>query len=114
MSETNRPNNGYNRLKAKYAALEQERDHLQKDLDIANRVANDYKNERDQWEAKYAQADAAKQDAVDRFNRKQRDYEDVMQSFKIEAQNATYLLNHCPFWVRWIIARCLSNDANNR
>ena len=72
---------GYELLKEKYAALEKERD---------------------EWKAKWQQADAAKQDAVDKYNRLLTNYDDVIRALKIANQKLAFLLDHCQFWVRWL------------
>ena len=89
---------GYELLKEKYAKLEKERD---------------------EWKAKYVQADAAKQDAVDRYNRKQTDYATVTQAHsnalgKIDEQDLklAFLLDHCPFWVRWMYRKHFEKGGN--
>ena len=91
MSEK-RHKSGYELLKEKYAALEAERD---------------------EWKAKWQQADAAKQDTVDKYNRKQEDYDYIMRSFKIDEMRIAFLLDHCPFWVRWMYRNQFEKGEKN-
>ena len=86
MSEK-KPCNGYDRLKVKYAALERERDELKEKLteviNEKNSFADDCKRlykERDKWREEC-------QKCIDRD-----------KSLK---SRIAFLLDHCPFWVRW-------------
>ena len=100
---------GYDLLKEKYATLETKlakteaaRYNVFSELSQVIERVNELKKERDEWKAKWQQADAAKQDAVDKYNRKQEDYDYLMRSFKIDEMRIAFLLDHCTFWVRWL------------
>ena len=108
-TEKKKHKGGYELLKEKYAKLEAHAEELQKDLDFALEKA---KKERDEWKAKWQQADAAKQDAVDKYNRLLTNYDDVIRALKIANQKLAFLLDHCPFWVRWMYRKQFEKGGN--
>lgn len=86
---------GYVLLKEKYTALKAERDELQKDLDFALEKA---KKERDEWKEK---CNKWKSTAVTHLTNY--DMERYMR-YGLEEELA-FLLDHCPFLVRWLYKR---------
>lgn len=93
---------GYELLKEKLSKVEKERDELDAKLCRTEEAIDICEKERDGWKAKWRQAYAAKQDAVDKYNRLGTNYDDVLRALKIANQKLAFLLDHCPFWVRWM------------
>lgn len=115
-TEKKKHKGGYELLKEKYAALEKERDKLKEELSM--QIAPDFETfkrvekERDEWKAKWQRSDAAKQDAVDNYNRLRVTYGDVYRELNFMHQKLSFLLKHCPFWVRWMYRKQFEKGGN--
>lgn len=90
---------GYTLLKEKYAALEAKNERLQEKLtDVINEkdsFADDCKRlykEREEWKAKFE----GKSSPVFRANEK------LSSDLVDTEEKLAFLLEHCPFWVRWM------------
>ena len=94
-TEKKKHKGGYELLKEKYAKLEKERDKLKEQLSM--QIAPDFETfkrvekERDEWKAKFE----GKSSPIFRA------YEKLSSDLVDTEERVAFLLDHCPFWVRW-------------
>ena len=95
MEEKKKHKSGYELLKEKYAALEAKNAELQKEKEILVQTAQDnycrVEKERDEQKAKYEE----QRSLFDKLYITSRGMKDRID----------FLLDHCPFWVRWMYRR---------
>lgn len=107
---TKKRKNGGWYLKEKIAKLEKQLADMQKEKEILVQTAQDnylrLEKERDEWKAKYEKVaktvDACTQSREyyrEELIKTEREYLDKRKDMQ---DRIAFLLNHCPFWVRWM------------
>lgn len=93
---------GYELLKEKYAKLEAHAEELQKDLDFALEKA---KKERDEWKAKCDKWKSTADTHLANYDKER------YMRYGLE-EKVAFLLDHCPFWVRWMYRKQFEKGGN--
>ena len=96
---------GYELLKEKYAALQAEKEIL---VQTAQENYCRVERERDEWKAMYEHLENRVEElrkVNERMREEYRHFNIVNTTrYELEDRNA-FLLDHCPFWVRWMYRR---------
>ena len=95
-TERKKHKSGYELLKEKYAKLEKERDELKKKVAyLANGDA-----------AYYRERDAYQRHLME-------EYEPLLNEHREDKKRIAFLLDHCPFWVRWMYRKQFEKGEKN-
>lgn len=108
-TEKKKHKGGYELLKEKYAKLEKERDKLKEQLSM--QIAPDFETfkrverERDEWKAKCDKWKSTADTHLANYDKER------YMRYGLE-EKVAFLLDHCPFWVRWKYRKQFEKGGN--